>query len=170
MNTLKDLLFKLAEIEYTLTESKGELSPEQDQYIQTVHGAMIDKIDDYAFVLARLESTAEYYKEQEQAMKAKRQAIENAVERFRDRLKESMLNSGQKSLQGAGVKFTISPTKGKVVITDETAAKILYGRIVETVKIDLDKIKADIDNGVNLDCAKVLQTHSLKITKSKGDA
>jgi len=168
MDTLKDLLFQLAEIESTLSTSGGELSPELEGYLETLHKNYITKVDQYAFILDRLESNAAFWKVQEAEVKARREALEAAVEKFRDRIKETMLTNNIKILEGNEVRITISPTKGKVILTNDKSALDLYGEQVVTTKIKLDKIREDLENGIDLKVAKIEQTYSMKIKKSKG--
>lgn len=165
--TLKDILNTVAEIEAQIESTKGELTPELESALTKTQVNLLSKVDAYFAVMERLDLSVEFWKRKEDEAKAVRKSLENAVESFKERLKMTMLNMDQKTLVGDEIIFTLSPTRGRVEIVDQVAAETNYGEQVVTTKVNLDRIRKDLENGIDLGAAKILQTYSLRTKANK---
>lgn len=165
--TLKDILNTVAEIESQIEASKGEITPELETALTQTQVDLLSKIDAYHAVMERLDLSVEYWKRKEDDAKAVRKSLESAVDNFKERLKMTMLGMDQKTLVGDEIIFTLNPTRGKVEIVNQESAEVNYGEQVVTTKVNLDRIRKDLENGIDLGAAKIVQTYSLRTKANK---
>jgi hypothetical protein len=171
---LVEILGQLAEIESLLIVNQGELTPEEDTKLKLFTESLIEKVDGYKHFFDRLDMSVSYWKAKENEAKQIRKALESNIDHAESYLKNIMLSRGVSELSGEEFIFKISPTAGEVVITDEQAAKECYGKEKITIEIDKKKVREDLENGINIDCAVIKQNYQLrakaitkKITKEK---
>jgi hypothetical protein len=166
---LVELLTNLAEIEGMLVESKGELTPEDETKLKLFSESLLEKVDNYKHFFDRLEMSLDYWKKKENEAKKIKQALESNIERAEDYLKSVMLHKGITKLEGDEYTFTLSPTRGKIEITDEQSAREVYPREKITIEVDKEKLREDLEKGIDIQCAKIIQTYSLRAkAKTKG--
>jgi chaperonin cofactor prefoldin len=166
MSTLNNLL-QQRQLAITMIQAAGgELTPEQELELVENEKQLIKKVDATVAVRKEMDVIAAHLKEQIEELKQALSAVENYAERFDERIKWVALQAGTTELVGDSHIITVKPTRGSVEITDDALAKELYGITETKVKIRLDDIRKDLDKGLQLGCAKIVQGSSIK-TKVK---
>jgi hypothetical protein len=167
---LSEILHQLADIEIMLIESKGELSPEDEGKLKLFTESLTEKVDGYKHFFDRIEMSINYWKGKENEAYEIRKALEKNLENAEEHLKQVMLHKQVRELVGDSYIFKLSPTKGRVEVIDEAMAKELYPREKITVTVDAERLRQDLENGIDMRCGKIIQTYSLRaraITKQK---
>jgi len=161
---LIEILGQLAEIESLLIENKGELTPEDDTKLKLFTESLVEKVDGYKHFFDRIDLSINYWKAKEHEAKQIRAALETGVDNAKEHLKATMLQREITTLEGDEYIFKISPTKGKLVITDEEQALAAYPKEKITITIDNEKIRQDLEANIDMKCAVIEQTWSLRTT------
>ena len=156
------MVLQVNNLERALIESDGIISPEVEQMLAVRELDLPEKVDGYAFIIDRLESMEDFYKQRaEMFLKASR-TLQNSKESLKERLKFAMQELGTNELFGNDVRFKGAHTKGSLVIEDKDAVPVEYKTEVVTTEIDKKKIKADLDSGKEVPGARIEPGYSLR--------
>lgn len=132
--------------------------------MEGIEGAIEDKADGYACVIAKLNGEAKAIKEQEERLYNRRMAIENNVKRMKENLQDAMELTGKVKFRTTLFNYWVQNNPVSVVLDTDDIDSVpsIY---VKTVK-DFDKtaIKDAIKNGEDMSgIAHLEQTRGLRI-------
>lgn len=161
---------------YGVDSETGEVAVTEEDFIRMYEEIQMDmetKFVNTACFIKNLRSDAEQIKAEEDRLKKRRQAKEN----FASRLEKSMDTVIKHHLYNVDEEFdTVNKWKldkpqvrlsyrksTKLDVYDESLLSDDYKTTVETVKIDTDKIKKDINNGVEVNGAQIVRNLNLQI-------
>ncbi len=144
--TIKDLILQARQIIEVLTENEGEIDAKIDAFINNHELSIARKTDHIAYCLDEMEVQVANLKTREDEFKQARKTLENAIERFEERIKYFMREVQKDKLTGDIYTLGFRKTAGRVVIEDMEALPPEYK--VEKVSIEPDKTK--IKNALNL--------------------
>lgn len=161
MNSLTELLNESSEIEKILADSGGELTPELEQRISNIDVNLPTKIDSYDYLIKRMANAAEFYKQRAQLFTKFSKSCDAISKRIKDSLKFKMINNGLTEISGIEVRFNLRNNKKTVFISDESAIPAKYKILITTEKVDLDKVKDDLEAGIHVPGADLLQSKSI---------
>lgn len=177
MASLYEIDQRLLNLQYYGVDSEtGEVATTEEDFIrmfEEIHMDMETKFVNTACFIKNLRSDIEDFKAEEAKLKKRRQAKENLA----NRLEKSMDTVIKHHLYNVDEEFDtvnkwvldkpqarLSYRKStKLDIYDEAKLSDDYKTTVETVKIDTDKIKQDIKNGVEVDGAQIVKNLNLQI-------
>jgi hypothetical protein len=167
--SLESLMIETSRLFSLLAEMGGELSEEQEKQLNEITGKMIRKVDATIFVLEKVEGDIEFAAMQKLKWAQREKSAKANLERIEERIKYHMLTKELTELNGKHEAFKLVPTQGAVVITDHKKAEELFGEkvVTETIKVPLSKIKAAIESGQEVLCAKIQQNWSLRRGRAK---
>ncbi len=130
--SLYDLQALAFRTELELEENGGELTPEIEEALATTESQIPAKVDAYKGYLDFLDGRVELLKAAIQEMQRKKKAVENAKERVKDYVKQTMLSFGLDKIKGEVYTASLRETKS-LKVEDGT----LSGFIAEKMKMDL---------------------------------
>lgn len=163
MSTLKNLIKISNDIEESLYESGGEITPEIETQLAELTQKLPTKIDNYAVIIERAQVQAEYLKAKAEHLNSIRKGLESLVERLKDSLKEAAQTLEVSQLEGSEYKVVISRTKPKVDLVDETILGDEFLERVITFKANKEKISKALQEGQQVAGARLLESYSVRI-------
>lgn len=162
----KTTLFELVGDFLRLYEMADDPDTDPQAFFDTmegIEGAIEDKADGYACVIAKLNGEAKAIKEQEERLYNRRMAIENNVKRMKENLQDAMELTGKVKFRTTLFNYWVQNNPVSVVLDTDDIDSVpsIY---VKTVK-DFDKtaIKDAIKNGEDIGFAHLEQTRGLRI-------
>lgn len=165
-NENKTTLFELVGDYLRLYEMADDPDTDPQAFFDTmegIEGAIEDKADGYACVIAKLNGEAKAIKEQEERLYNRRMAIENNVKRMKENLQDAMELTGKVKFRTTLFNYWVQNNPVSVVLDTDDIDSVpsIY---VKTVK-DFDKtaIKDAIKNGEDIGFAHLEQTRGLRI-------
>lgn len=141
----------------------GEIdSVKAAEYLEALQIERSEKVENIALFIKCLESDAAKIKEEENALKARREAKERKAEKLRDYLKTSMLTLNETKFETARVALSFRTSKA-VVIDDLENLDKKYVTEKVTYAPDKKAIKQAIDNGEEVSGARVVENQHLQL-------
>ena len=130
--------------------------------IEGLEGEIEDKADGYAKVMTQLKADAAALKAEEERLHARRSAIENNVQRMKDRLQQMMELTGKTKIKTTLFSYNLQANPPSVVIDDESKIPHKY-LIPQDPKIDKTAIKELLKSGITCEYAHLAQSRGLRI-------
>ena len=122
-----------------------------------------EKADGYAKIIRQLMSDSEGYKAEISRLTARKQAVDNNITRMKQSLENAMIATNKRKFKTGLFSFNIQKNPASVVIDDESRIPKEY-LIEQEPKIDNNKLKKDLKNGVDLaGVAHLEQSESIRI-------
>ena len=153
---------------YELTEMYIRLlsmDMDEDVFNDTLEGLEGDieyKVDNIACVIKELNSDAEAIKNEEKKLADRRKAKENKATRLKEYLHQCLSAMDKNKIETARNLISIRKNPAKVVLVNDFYNDA-YAEVVETVKIDKNKLKEDLKAGKIVEGATLEQGTSLNI-------
>ena len=123
--------------------------------LESITGELEVKADGYGVVISEIEAKVEQFKKEIQRLTDRKTAMENAIKNMKDRLKGAMELMETNEIKTEHYTFKIQKNGGAqpIKITGEVPAN--YKRVI--YEDDKDKIRKDLEEGKELDFAKLLE-------------
>lgn len=153
MKSLVQLLVESQEIERQLLENGGEITPEVENLLEVTSGDIINKVDNYNFLVEKLASNEAYWKAKAAEYAAYAKSFGKAQERIKDHLKAIMLANELKEIVGNEVRYTLRPSAGSLVIEDESIIPDRY--LVIKTEVNKAEVKLAIASGKEVVGARI---------------
>ena len=121
--------------------------------LESIRAEIALKVDSYAYLMQSMESKMKQYQEESERLIRLTEKIETNLERMDAALLDAMRATGKTELNGEIHKFKIVNNGGvlPVVYTGETPAN--YQKTVTKTVNDTEKIRADLEAGIELSFA-----------------
>jgi len=149
---------------YNITDSMLALMESDEateEQIEAAFGQLQEKNNSICHFRADLKGEIEKFKAEEKRLSSRRKSMENLVDRLENYVRYSMARLDINTVEAGTFKITLSPSAGRLEITDEQAIPAKY-RII-TTSYDRDAIKRDIKAGEDVPGAKIEPGHTLRI-------
>lgn len=132
-----------------IIEAGGECDQSTFDRLQAWNEALEIKAENIGHVKLRIESENAYWKQIEEAARAKRKAGEGAIERLTKYLALCMTVANVEQIKRADGLFTISLCQGRSRLTIEDSEKlpVMLVDVVEQIKPRTDEIKKLLEEG-----------------------
>lgn len=148
------------ELNNLLEESYGELTPELEQALELNLDNFSVKAEGYVKAIKNYKAESDAIAEEIRRLQDKKKVCENAVDRMKTALSDSMNVFGMSKVQ-AGL-FKISLTTSKAVnIIDEDAIPQNYKKV--KYEVSKTEIKKAIEAGETVEGAEIKENHSITI-------
>ena len=134
--------------------------------LESIQGDMQEKCTNVAAFIRNTESLADQIKQAEQAMAARRKALENRADRIRQYLLENMQRTGITKIDSPWFKIALAKNPPSVVVDDEDTLKFAYPefvKVVTTESIDKAAVKEAIKAGQIVEGARLVQADRVTI-------
>jgi len=140
-----------------------ELDPEvMKDTLDSIGGTFENKAENMAKLIRNLESDRLAYKEEENRLKTKRQAVENKLEWLKTYLKDCMKLTGKTKFKSGVFKFSIQKNPVSVNITNKKIIPEDY-LIPQPPKVNNTTLKKALKDGIEVPGAELKQTEGLRI-------
>lgn len=149
------------EINKLLFESGGELTPEIEKRLDNLDLSNREKVERYAIVREKCLIEAAYLKEKADVLLKIARAHKLVEQRLGENIKKHMLSLGLKEVNGETIRYVVSPTREELVI-DEDKLSEKYKMSVTTLEPDKERIREDLNKGLNVDGAELKGGFSLR--------
>ena len=162
-------LFQIADIYLQDLDKLSDLDlPEEvvRDTIEGLQGDMQEKCTNVAAFIRNTESLAEQIKQAEQAMAARRKALESRADRIRQYLLDNMQRTGITKIESPYFKIAIAKNPPSVVVDDEDTLKFAHPefvKVVTTESLDKAAIKEAIKAGQIVEGAHLVQAERVSI-------
>ena len=140
-----------------------DLDPEvMKDTLDSIGGTFENKAENTAKLIRNLESDRLAYKEEENRLKTKRQAVENKLEWLKTYLKDCMKLTGKTKFKSGVFKFSIQKNPVSVNITNKKIIPEDY-LIPQPPKVNNTTLKKALKDGIEVPGAELKQTEGLRI-------
>lgn len=130
--------------------------------LDSIGGTFENKAENMAKLIRNLESDRLAYKEEEDRLKTKRQAVENKLEWLKTYLKDCMKLIGKTKFKSGMFNFSIQKNPVSVNITDKKILPEDY-LIPQPPKVNNTTLKKALKDGIEVPGAELKQTEGLRI-------
>jgi hypothetical protein len=158
--TLKELLELVTEIETEVCTQ--ELTPEKEKELDDAILKKGLKVDDYVFVRKQFEIKAKFWEEEQKRCTERKQRLTNQKNRLVEYLKNLLVETNQKSLEGEKHRITLSRTKPKLLVDEETVDEMYFMR-QEKLVLDKERIRKDLEENKPIKGAKLQESYALRM-------
>lgn len=167
MADLQYLLHKSNEITTQLIESGGQLTSEMEDSLATIDMKTPAAVDAANFIIQRMEHEEAYWKEMAEKYSLIAKGCKTTREKMKDAIKSGMLQLGITDLEGRDVRFKVSKAKARLVVNEDYLDQNY--KVTKTIsEPDNEKIRADLENGLEVDGAMLIESYSLRSYVNKG--
>lgn len=142
--SLVQITSEVNQLAVMLLESQGLITPEIENALAVKEIALPEKVDNYSYILDRIESEIEFYKKRAEMFDQAASTLNNAKKRLKDRLEYAMNEMGVTELVGNEIKFKRMNSKSKLVIDDEEMIDVKYKSEKTVTVIDKDALYEDL--------------------------
>ena len=140
-----------------------DLDPEvMKDTLDSIGGTFENKAENMAKLIRNLESDRLAYKEEENRLKTKRQAVENKLEWLKTYLKDCMKLTGKTKFKSGVFKFSIQKNPVSVNITNKKIIPEDY-LIPQPPKVNNTTLKKALKDGIEVPGAELKQTEGVRI-------
>ena len=140
-----------------------DLDPEvMKDTLDSIEDAIENKAENIAKLIRNHEADISAYKEEEDRLKTKRQAMENKVKWLKTYLEDNMKLTGKTKFKSGMFNFSIQKNPASVNIVDEKAIPEEF-LIQQPPKVDKTTLKEALKNGIEIPGAELKQTEGLRI-------
>jgi len=146
--SLNELLRIQQSVTQKLIENDGILIEDLEKELEISEKGLPKKVDNYAFVLDKLETEIDYFMGLSKKYKQVADKIEHGKELLRSRLKGAMIQNGILEIKGNNERFVLTASQKVLEINEELLPKKYKKEIITiTRKPDRDLIKSEIESG-----------------------
>jgi len=158
MATLYDLTGSYAQIQQMIEEGADDLSG----ILETVEGAIEEKLEGYAMVIRNIESDVEGLKGEEKRLGDRRKTMENGIKRMKESMHFAMSSTNQQKVKGEKFTFTVQKNPPSLKVVDESLIPEIF---FDEQKPTLNKklLMESIKDGFEYEGAQISQGESLRI-------
>ena len=162
-------LFQIADIYLQDLDKLNDLDLDEQTVadtLESISGDMQEKCTNVAAFIRNTESLADQIKQAEQAMAARRKALENRADRIRQYLIDNMQRTGISKIDSPWFKIAIAKNPPSVVVDDEATLKFAHPefvKVVTTESLDKSAIKEAIKAGQIVEGARLVQADRVTI-------
>lgn len=165
--TLRDLITSSNDLMARIAESGGELSPELEQELTQLDLSTKDKITSYWGLLRHIKAMAESLGSMATFYANGEKSLWQAHKRIRGALKNALLSVENKELVGNGIVFKLRNSKATLVV-DANLIEEDYLYTVVSTQINKDKIREDLEAGIPVKGAQLVESFALIESPNKG--
>lgn len=165
--TLDQIVGEALSITQEIIAAGGELTPELEQKLEFNQLELARKVDGYAFFDERFQAEEAYWSKKAESYKKIAKSFDTLRDRLRGRIKQIMVESGEKEIKGYDARFVLSKSKPKLVIESEASLPAQYKMQVTTTQPDKEQIKKTLEEGWEVEGARLEEVYTLRVYENK---
>jgi hypothetical protein len=147
----------------------GEIDQQLEAYLGSVEHEIEQKVDNYKFVMDRLEATSTDLAEKAAQFKAAAMALHTAKERLKTKIKETMVVRGVKEVRGVNWRFALTELAPKLEAPDLTRVPEVFVKVKRVYELDKDLVRIRLEAGDSVPGVTVTPSHALRPYVNKRD-
>lgn len=147
----------------------GELTEEQALALTHIDLNMPVAVDRAKEIMDYMDSNEGYFKEKAEAYSIIVKRIKAAKERMKEGIKEGMKQLDLTELKGKDHRFKLSASKPSLIFNEDLLDKNYFVQTIVTSP-DKDKIRKDLEAGLEVDGAMLMPSFSLRAYANTKDA
>ena len=159
MATLYDLTGSYAQIQQMIEEGSDDLSG----ILETVEGAIEEKLEGYAMVIRNIESDVEGLKGEEKRLADRRKTMENGIKRMKENMQFAMSSTGNQKIKGEKFTFTVQKNPPALKVLDESLIPIEFVAVTTISTVDKKAIMEHLKAGSHVPGTQISQGEYLRI-------
>lgn len=161
--SLVELSKEYAFLHHELMASGGELTPIIEDHIQSFYNQLALKVDSISYVLDRLTSESEYWKEKATSYRKIAQGCIATRERISGMIKHSMQNMECTEIEGINERLRLTGGRFILVIDDEKLIPDAFKKQTVVTEIDENTLRDALKAGIKIEGAHLEEIKSLRI-------
>lgn len=167
--TLKQLLIQNLDLEKSILEMAGELTPDSEALLSELEIKIPAKVSRYMGLIDRLETEAQHFANKAKKFDRAAEVLTLLKERLLSNVKHTMLENGLSELRGEDESFAIKKSKKSVVITDLQKIPRAFVTTTVTDKPDKEGLRLAMERGEIIPGCSLQDSYSLgrKVLKTK---
>lgn len=158
---LYDLTQQYQQIKDLIDEHETD-SPALIDTLESIDGAIEDKLENIAKLIRTLEAESEAFKKEELRFQTKRKVRENNTKRLKAYAQEALEATGKRKIEGGTFTLALQKNPPSVLISDDKLIPAHY-LIEQEPTIDKKSILEDLKNEIHVDGAELKRGQSLRI-------
>lgn len=162
--SLQQYIYELSALEANIMLKGGELTEDEENQLVVLDEKIPAKVDAYQYFLKKLDNDIKTMDDQVKFYQTGKKALKNLQDRIKERLLYIVQSRPDKKLEGESVILGVAKNPPKLEITDENLIPDAYKIIVQETKIDNEKIKEDLKQGLPINGTELTQSERLKFT------
>lgn len=158
-------LYEIKEAYLTLDKfiDDNELSREDfKQALDEIEGSLEEKIEGYIKYMKNLEGESAIFKAEEKRVKARKQALENQIERLKSAIDETLKAVGIKDMKTPLFSLKYQKNPPSVEVLDEELIPENY-KLPQKIELDKAAILQDLKNGIEIEGVAITTGENLRI-------
>jgi Siphovirus Gp157 len=163
---LADFITHASQIEKSLIESGGEISPELERELLIIDLTKREAVDSVQTTLERLEVMSDYWATKAENYAKIAKSLSFAQQKLKNYVKSLMAASGDAELTGLDWRLKLCPSKAKMVLNEDELAKEYFKEKVTMVP-DKTRIEEDLKLGVPVPGAALEPVFTLRVYPNK---
>lgn len=160
MRALYHIERELDEINETLINSGGEISPKLEKRLAITQEELTTKATNYGFVIMKNQSEIDVIESEIKRLTAIKKSLDSTNEKLKEAVSFAMQNYGIFEVKTPTLKLSFRQSES-VEITDENKLNAKYFNYKPTV--DKTAIKNDIKSGLVVDGAQIITNQNLQV-------
>ncbi|GKV69827.1 hypothetical protein NCCP2716_23250 [Sporosarcina sp. NCCP-2716] len=158
MATLYELQGMYAQLQQ-LIEDGGE---GLEDTLESVEGALEEKLESYAMVIRNIESDVDGLKAEEKRLADRRKSMENGIKRMKTAMQDAMSSTGERKIKGEKFTFTIQKNPPSLKVLDESVIPSEFF-IPAAPSLDKKAVMELLKSGQEVAGTQITQGESLRI-------
>lgn len=159
MATLYNLTGDYAQVQQMIEDGTEGL----EDTLESIEGALSDKLESYAMVIRNIESDVEGLKGEEKRLADRRKTMENGIKRMKVSMQDSMSSTGERKIQGEKFTFTVQKNPPALKLLDESLIPKEFVAVTTISTIDKKAIMERLKANDEIPGAQISQGESLRI-------
>lgn len=155
-------LYELAADYQSVLDLIADGSERLDDTLESLGGAIEDKVENIAKVIKTLEAETAGLKSEETRLADRRKSIENNVKRLKDYAEQSMLSIGKRNIKGTLFTVLIQKNPPRLEVLDDSLIPESFF-VPQPPTLDKKAVTAELKAGNKVDGVLLLQGESLRI-------
>lgn len=162
MQSLNNIMKDVMALESLIIENQGEVCETLDTWMQINEQNMAEKIDGYAYLIDKLDSTSDFFDKKAKELTQAKKVCQNQIDKLKANLEYTMSTLNTDELLGDSFRYKLQNGKPKVEILDDALIPMYLIREKITLEPDKDKIKAELEKGEPLEFARLVESKTLR--------
>lgn len=165
--TTFDLIVQMNNLISEIIANDGELSPELEKRLHDLVDRGNNKVDACIYFTEMAENQVEFLKEKSMMFRKKANSLQNSIDIVRDKIKLLMRHLNMAKMSGYDFVYTLT-NSAKSLSIDQANLDENYFMITTIREPDKERIRADLEKGIEIKGAKLEQGKTLKKQINKG--
>ena len=167
MSTMIELVKRANNLEQMIIDSGGEITDIIAKIEDDLKTDIQNKSEDYYFIIERMKSSEEFFKLEADKYYKASNTLKNTHTRIKDLLKNAMSAIGITEIISGKMRVKLFDSRDRLEIYSESDIPQQYKMIVTTHEIDKEKLRADLEAGVQITGARLVQGKTIRFTPNR---